>query len=1183
MEELVERRIVTVLFADLVGFTTLSEQLDPEDIAVIQDRYFATVRETVARYGGRLEKFIGDAAMAVFGVPIARDDDAVRAVRAGLALIGGIQQIGATLGLEEDTLRLRVGVNTGEAVTAESGPDEGRVTGDTVNTAARLQAAAPPGGVLVGDTTALAVAEVAELGDVTPLELKGKAEATNARLVNGLRAEPSREEAMGGLRAPTLGRESELEALMEAARAAAESGATARWLIVAPPGVGKSRLLRELADRLAATQAGTKIWRSRARPDSVSPFDAVARLLIDALGTADRDEASARLSAAMAAARMAEGRAKVVLEACLSVGWPAVTPTDGAESGKPTDDRSALFAAWLDGLDALAAGEVQVWLVEDVHWAGGDVLAFIDAAAERSKRLIVATARPSLLEANADWAAEDAATGRHTMQLAPLAAGDARALITSLVGDALPDELVERIAERSDGNCLFIEELLRTWVSVGTLARDAAGRWRLTVAQEEVSLPASVQSIYAAQLDDLPPDARRLARRASVAGRRFPVGALRPLGATSREATGAEDGLEPLQRRELVVGPLTEPLWGQAFAYRHALLRDAGYASLARAERARLHIRLAKWLEEAAGDRSAEVAEQIAGHYAAALEAAPALAQELDAGLDRNAVGKLAADWYERAGQSTLQLSAHDAARQLLKRSIDLTSEENDLDAARRWERLGDATAFADDMNAGAQAYERAMELYRQAIDKGSVGFDAGSRAMDAAADQMAKRIEWLASISPEGAKALEDGAAELRSGAADIQAGKREFQEGMLAARSGLARTTASLADVWYQQLRFAEARDMASAALEEMDEADDASRARLLIARARGGMGASGASTPGIAEDVDHALELARRASDPQTELLAQTALATLHTETGHYTASEWEQVEQAAIKVGDWATAVQAIDSVAGTFVDDQAAKAFAPLLRGRELAMAHGYTEDIGWSHYLECEAAFVSGDWQRALAAGLHAIDLGEANAYLRLTVRTLHVLIPIATVRGDRQVIERAARWYAGLDLSVFPDSPYARIVRAAQDLDIAAAGLGPALVPEVEPRLASFRDEPGGPSFSAAIDRVLRAWLDAREIDGAGRAMAAMEAGAPDWNEPTSLAVGTYELMRGRVAHARADDASAATHATQALERFRTSGAPWWIAKAIRLLERAGTADAALIAEADQIERMLGALEATR
>ena len=178
-EETVERRIVTVLFADLVGFTTLSERFDPEDIALIQDRYFATVRETIGRYGGRLEKFIGDAAMAVFGVPRSRDDDAVRAVRAGLALINGVQQISTTLGLEEDALRVRVGINTGEAVIAFGGPDVGRVTGDTVNTAARLQTAAPPDEVLVGEATALAVAEVADFGPPQALELKGKAEPTD--------------------------------------------------------------------------------------------------------------------------------------------------------------------------------------------------------------------------------------------------------------------------------------------------------------------------------------------------------------------------------------------------------------------------------------------------------------------------------------------------------------------------------------------------------------------------------------------------------------------------------------------------------------------------------------------------------------------------------------------------------------------------------------------------------------------------------------------------------------------------------------------------------------------------------------------------------------------------------------------------------------------------------------------
>src|ERR671911_1097525 len=212
----VERRIVTVMFADLVGFTPLSEALDAEDVATVQDAYFASVRETVQRYGGVLEKFIGDAAMAVFGAPRTRDDDAERAVRAGLALIGALEQLEARLGMAPQTLQLRVGVNTGEVVHATSGPDEGRVTGDTVNTAARLQAAARPGTVLIGELTALTVAETIETEQIGSVELKGKAEPVRAWEASGARSQPSREDALGALKAPMLGRDAELGTLDDA-------------------------------------------------------------------------------------------------------------------------------------------------------------------------------------------------------------------------------------------------------------------------------------------------------------------------------------------------------------------------------------------------------------------------------------------------------------------------------------------------------------------------------------------------------------------------------------------------------------------------------------------------------------------------------------------------------------------------------------------------------------------------------------------------------------------------------------------------------------------------------------------------------------------------------------------------------------------------------------------------------
>jgi class 3 adenylate cyclase len=276
----VERRIVTVLFADLVGFTPLSESLDPEDVRTIQQAYFAGVRETVGRHGGVLEKFIGDAAMAVFGIPSVHDDDAERAVRAGLALTSAVELIGARLGLDEAPLRLRVGVNTGEVV-YEPGQEGALVTGDAINVAARLQAAAPTGGVLLGQETALAVAEAVELEPLPPVELKGKSAPVAVARAVGVRAERSREHAMGTLRAPMLGRDAELAQLREA-RIRVGGGEPERWLVLAPPGTGKTRLVDALADDAPL------VWRARLRPDVLAPYDAVAQLFVAAGESAEQ-------------------------------------------------------------------------------------------------------------------------------------------------------------------------------------------------------------------------------------------------------------------------------------------------------------------------------------------------------------------------------------------------------------------------------------------------------------------------------------------------------------------------------------------------------------------------------------------------------------------------------------------------------------------------------------------------------------------------------------------------------------------------------------------------------------------------------------------------------------------------------------------------------------------------------
>ena len=679
----VERRIVSVLFADLVGFTPLSEELDAEDVATVQNAYFAATRETIQRYGGVLEKFIGDAAMAVFGAPRARDDDAERAVRAGLALIGALEQLEARLGMAPHTLQLRVGVNTGEVVHATDGPDAGRVTGDTVNTSARLQTAARPGTVLIGELTALTVAETIDVQPIGTLELKGKREPMRAWEANGARSQPSREKALGALSAPMLGRDDELRRLQAAAQNVGVDRRADRIVIIAPPGVGKSRLLAELA---VSTDAS--VLRARVRPQATAPYETVAQLL----AAAD----PATLAETLANAGIAEARASVIRQEVDRLLEPSAA--EAGSTGDLAAEREVRFDAWTGALDALATG-VSVWLIEDVHWAGGDLLAFLDAAGRagtRHGRLVVATARPSLLDTAPAWC------DGSRIELEPLPPTDAAALVHALLGSALPDGLVAAVVERSDGTPLFIEELLRTWASVGTLVHDG-GAWQLAMQPESVVLPQTVQAIYAAQLDDLPPDARMVARRGAVAGRRVPLAAL-----TSLELDDRRSGMDVLHRRAFVAGPLDDPITGDAYAYRHALLRDAGYASLARAERGRLHVAMARWLIETAAERVDVVAEGVAEHYASALDNLSALAGgDLP---DRATLMHEAAGWYERAATAALGLAAHEAAHRLFARSIELTDPAMPLDLARRRLRLGEILAASADLAAGIGEMEAALE-----------------------------------------------------------------------------------------------------------------------------------------------------------------------------------------------------------------------------------------------------------------------------------------------------------------------------------------------------------------------------------------------------------------------------------------------------------------------------------------
>jgi class 3 adenylate cyclase len=1069
-ERALERRVVTVLFADLVGFTSLSEQLDAEDVTLVQDAYFEAVRETITRHGGQLEKFVGDAAMAVFGAPRVRDDDAERAVRAGLALVAAVQRVGAGLGLAPGALRLRVGVASGETVYGDASAERGPVTGDVVNVAARLQAAGEPETVTVGEATALAVAEAIELERLPPFDLKGKSEPVPAWRAVGVHAERSRERALGRLRAPTLGREDELK------RLGALVGSTARVTIVAPPGVGKTRLL----DELAAAAAGAAVLRARLRPDVLSPFEPVGQL---AGGTRTPGE----LVALARAAGATEARAAVVAELLGAV---------GAGDAHAATEREQLFSAWLEGLDAIAGDCAALWLVEDVHWASPDLLAFLEFAGGSHRpagRLVVATARPVLLDERPEWVDDG-----ERLDLPLLPPRETEELVRELVGEALPAELVARVAERSAGNPLFVEELLRTWAGVGILAANDAG-WRLTAPAEEVELPLTVQAIYTAQLDDLPPPARAAARRGAVAGRRFPHEALEVL-----EVEEPDVALATLVRRALLSGAEHDSLLGPSHSYRHALLRDAGYASLARAERARLHVRLAEWLAERPEQSRPALAEVIGRHYAAALDCAPSLARDIG-GFERDELRARAADWFETAARVAVGFAAWASARDLAARALELSDEEGVV-RARRLHLLGDATASAVSVDDARPLLEESLDVYR----------DAGTDT-----------------------------------------------------ARDGIVDAACSLGRLLYVQTQFSLVEQLADRLLLELGEREDAATAKLLALRGSAVLAARD-DFAGARSDGERALALARRAGDADAELEALQLVTASTEDDDELEGQRWGEIESLARARDRWQLVAVAVRAQVGAFVGDEPARALSEVERAAELAEARGLVDELAWVDYDRTEAHLVAGSWDDAIEVGLRAIEAAESRALFRIAVRTWFALRPIARARGRTDLIERAFPVFEGIRGST--QSPYARVIVGAMELAFADAGLLPAFVPELEPRLASFELAYGDPSWLASLEAVVGSWLGAGALADARTALDRLRASS-EGRRTSQLVRASQALMQSRLLLAEGDATAAAAEAERALE----TRAPWWRSQALRALAATGAGTAQTLTEAAALERSLG------
>jgi class 3 adenylate cyclase len=613
-----ERKVVTVLFTDLVGFTSRSEQLDPEDVRAMLSPYYLRLRREIERHGGTVEKFIGDAVMAAFGAPVAHEDDAERAVRAALAIREAIEELNA--GREGSELAIRTGVNTGEALVAlgaRPSEGEGMVSGDVVNTAARLQAAAPVGGILVGETTYRATRHAIEYREAEPVEAKGKAEpvpvweAVDARARFGVDVE----ERPAG--APALvGRERELGVLADALERCRTDETAQLVTLVGVPGIGKSRIVAELF-RIVDAAPDLVGWRQgRSLPyGETQSFWALSEIVKAQAGILESDgteAAAAKLAAAVQAA-VPDERERAWVERHLQ---PLVGVAGAVDS---TSDRGGeAFAAWRRLFEGLAEQRPLILVFEDLHWADEGLLDFVDHLAEwvtTVPLLLVATARPELLDRRPGWGGGK--RNASTVSIAPLTEAEISRLLADLLEQALlPADVQSQVLARASGNPLYAEEYVRMLQERGFLRRSGGG-WRLARA-DDLPLPETVQGMIAARLDALPPTEKELVQDAAVLGKVFWPSALAAFG--GREPADLLASLHALERRDFVRRDRRSTVGNeQQYAFLHVLVRDVAYGQIPRSARADKHRAAAAWIEALSPDRAEDRAEMLAHHYRSAL------------------------------------------------------------------------------------------------------------------------------------------------------------------------------------------------------------------------------------------------------------------------------------------------------------------------------------------------------------------------------------------------------------------------------------------------------------------------------------------------------------------------------------------------------------------------------------
>jgi class 3 adenylate cyclase/tetratricopeptide (TPR) repeat protein len=691
-----ERRLVSVLFADLVGFTSLSENRDPDEVRDLLSQYFDTCRRLIARYGGTVEKFIGDAVMAVWGTPVAQEDDAERAVRAALELVEAVRTLGETVG--SGLLNPRIGVLTGEASVTLGAEGQGMVAGDLVNTASRIQAVADPGTVLVGESTRRSTEAAVMYEPAGVHDLKGKAEPVPlwraVRVVAGVRGTMK----SAGLEAPFVGRDRELRLVKEIFHGTIDSRKAHLLSVIGIAGIGKSRLAWEYFKYMDGLQQ--VVWWHRGRclayGEGVT-YWALAEMVRGRAEILEGEDESSSLTKLGACVEQwiedPEERAWVEPRLAHLLGLEERTARE------PED----LFSAWRLFFERLAERNPTAMVFEDMQWADRGLLDFIDYLMNWSRNhpfFIMALARPEIAERHPDWAA--GRRGSTTLHLEPLSDRDMERLLTGLV-PGLPERLTRQILERAEGVPLYAVETVRMLLDRGLLAQEGTA-YSLTGEVEKLEVPETLQALIAARLDGLDQQERSVLQDASVLGKTFTKSALSALTGLSERAL--EPTLASLVRKEIlgIQADPRSPDRGQ-YGFLQDLVRKVAYDRLSIKERKARHLAAAAHLESERGREEVEIVEVLASHYLEAYRVAPNAA-------DADEIRAKARDALVQAGRRSESLAAPHQAYGYYMQAIELT--EASLEMAELHERAGVVSFRAGRPNDAAPHYEEAVALFQR-------------------------------------------------------------------------------------------------------------------------------------------------------------------------------------------------------------------------------------------------------------------------------------------------------------------------------------------------------------------------------------------------------------------------------------------------------------------------------------